>query len=90
MNKLYKDIPRMRKNLKVIEQYNNFRQLGAEEDINYLNQKINNLLEIKDTQNLIKEFTWCCKMINIYYDEIEPEFKKQILQEEIKRELEEF
>ena len=76
MSRIHKDIPRILLYLKVIEQYNNFRQLGAEEDINYLKDKSNNLFIIKDTQELIKEFTWCCKMCNMYYDEIEPGFKE--------------
>ena len=79
MSKIYRDIPRLLLYLKVIEQYNNFRQLGAEEDINFLKEKSNNLLNIKDTQELIKEFTWCCKMVNMYYNEIEPDFKQNTL-----------
>jgi len=82
MSKLFKDVSKMIIDLKIIEQYNNFRQLGAEEDIIYLKEKVNNLYNIKDTQKLIEEFNWCIKMVNIYYDEIEPEFKKYILIEE--------
>ena len=88
--KIYKDIPRMIRNLKVIEQYNNFRQLGAKEDIDYLKEKVNNLLNIKDMPTLIEEFTWCAKMSNIYYDEIDTEFKIHFLAEERKRGLDEF
>lgn len=51
--KLFKDIPRMIRNLNIIEQYNNFRQLDAAEDILYLREKVNNLYNIKDTQELI-------------------------------------
>ena len=47
--KLYKDIPRMIFMIQVIEQYNNQLQLGAEEDIVWLKEKVNNLLTIKDT-----------------------------------------
>ena len=79
MSKIHRDIPRILLYLKVIEQYNNFSQLGAEEDINFLKEKANNLLNIKDTQELIKEFTWCCKMVNMYYNEIEPAFKQNTL-----------
>lgn len=89
-NKLYRDIPRMVRNMKIIEQYNNFKQLGAEEDIKFLKDKIDNLLNIKDITELIKEFTWCAKMSNMYIDEIDPEFKKFILAEERKREDEDF
>lgn len=89
-NKLYIDIPRMVRNVKIIEQYNNFHQLGAEDDIQFLREKIDNLLNIKDIPELIKEFTWCAKMTNMYIDEIDPEFKSQILKEERKKELDEF
>jgi hypothetical protein len=89
-NKLYRDIPRMVRNMKIIEQYNNFKQLGAEEDIQFLKDKIDNLLNIKDIPELIKEFTWCAKMTNMYIDEIDPEFKKFILAEERRREAEDF
>jgi len=82
MSKLFKDVSKMIINLKIIEQYNNFRQLGAEEDIIYLKDKVNNLYNIKDTQKLIEEFNWCVKMISLYYDDIDLEFKKYILKEE--------
>lgn len=88
--KLFKDIPRMIRNLNIIEQYNNFRQLDAAEDILYLKEKVNNLYNIKDTQELIDQFNWCAKMINMYYDEIEPDFKSQALKEERLRELRDF
>lgn len=81
MSKLHKDINKMILNLKIIEQYNNFRQLGAIEDITYLREKINNLFNIKNTQELIEQFNWCADMINMYYNEIDPEFKKYILKE---------
>lgn len=88
--KLYKDIPRMIRNLIIIEQYNNFRQLGAEEDILYLKEKVNNLFNITNTQELIDQFTWCANMINMYYNDIEPDFKAQALKEERLRELRDF
>jgi len=81
-NRIYNEIYRMKYNMKVIEQYNNFHQLGGNEDINYLKERVEKLLEIKDTEELIKEFTWCAKMSNMYYDEIDPEFKKACLKEE--------
>lgn len=90
MSKLHKDIPRMVRILKVIEQYNNFKQLGAAEDINYLKEKVNGLTNIKDMKELVKEFTWCAKMINSYYDIIDPEFKQIVLKEERDKELKEF
>jgi hypothetical protein len=89
-NKIYRDIPRLIRNMKIIEQYNNFHQLGAEEDIKFLREKIDNLLIIKNTTELIKDFMWCAKMTNMYIDEIDPEFKSQILKEERKKELDEF
>lgn len=81
MSKLYKDIERMSYYIKVIEQYNNFKQLSANEEINFLKEKVKNLLSIKDTTELIKEFTWCSKMINMFYDEIDNDFKVQMLKE---------
>ncbi|MCK9416705.1 hypothetical protein M0Q97_08630 [Candidatus Dojkabacteria bacterium] len=77
--KLYKDIPRMIFMIQVIEQYNNQLQLGAEEDIAWLKEKVNNLLEIKDTNKLITDFIECVDMINKYYDAIDPEWKKSII-----------
>jgi hypothetical protein len=90
MSKLHNDIPRMIRSLKIIEQYNNFKQLGANEEIEFLKIKVNNLLNIKDTQELIKEFTWCAKMTNMFIDEIDPEFKRYFHQEEKKKEEEDF
>ena len=63
MSKLHNDIRRLFGILNIIEQYNNFRQLGATEDIIFLREKVTNLYSIKDTQELIKEFNWCCKTI---------------------------
>lgn len=88
--KLFKDIPRMFRDLNIIKQYNNFKQLGANEDIEYLRDKIYKLYEIKDSNKLIEEFQWCANMINMYLNEIDPEFKQYILKEERKREQEEF
>lgn len=90
MNKLYKDIPRMIRSLKIIEQYNNYKQLGAIEDINYLIERVNSLIYIKNSVELIEEFTWCVKMINMYLEEIDPEFKRHFYKEEQRKELEEF
>ena len=47
MSKLHKDIPRMVRALKIIEQYNNYKLLGANEDIEYLKEKVNNLYKLK-------------------------------------------
>jgi len=88
MSKLYSDIYRMSNMINTIEQYNNFNQLGAKEDIIYLRDKIKNLYNIKNTDELVKEFTFCAKMVNIYHDDIDSEFKKYVL-EEIKKENEE-
>jgi len=87
MNKLHKDIPRMIRSIDIIEQYNNFRQLGAQEDIDYLKTRVNELYGIKDASILIESFTWCAKMLNMYLDEIEPEFKKFYLKEEREKEM---
>ena len=88
MSKLHKDIPRMIRSLNIIEQYNNFRQLGAKEDIDYLKKQVNELYNIKDISILVESFLWCAKMINMYLDEIEPEFKTFYLKEEIEKENE--
>ena len=85
MGKLHNDIPKLLKIVKIIEQYNNFKQLGAEEDIEFLKEKIINLYNIKDTLELIKNFSWCVKVTNMFYDEIDTEFKKSCLAEERKR-----
>jgi len=90
MSKLHKDIPRMVRIINIVEQYNNFKQLGAEEDIKLIRERINNLKSIKNTEELIIEFKWCVKMCNMYYDEIDSDFKSQILKEELERELLDF
>ena len=82
MSKLYNDIRRMLRNLNVIEQYNNFVQLGATEDILFLKEKVNNLYNIKETDKLIEEFQYCAKMVNMFYDQIDYEFKKKMIEEE--------
>jgi len=87
MNKLYKDIPRMIRSLKIVEQYNNYNQLGAIEDIEYLRERINNLISIKNTTELIEQFTWCAKMINMYLDEIDPEFKRHFYRTRQRKQL---
>ena len=90
MSKLHKDIPRMVRSLNIIEQYNNFRQLGAKEDIDYLKKRVSELYEIKDTSVLVESFIWCAKMTNMYLDEIEPDFKTFYLKEEREREQNDF
>lgn len=90
MARLFKEIPRLLRCLNVIEQYNNFVQLGAKEDIDYLRDKANNLYNLDDTETLVKDFTYCAKMVNMYYDEIDPEFKQKILEEELEKEIDEF
>lgn len=87
MSKLYKDISRMNRMINIINQYNNFKQLGVKDEIDYLKQKIDNLYNIKDTQELIKEFKYCADMCNMFYNEIDLEFKKQILSEEKSEEI---
>jgi hypothetical protein len=91
MARLFNEIPKMLKRLSMISQYNNFRQLGAEDDITYLHEKITDLYDMKDnTELLIKEFNYCAKMINMYYDEIDSDFKKKTLEEdEFKEEFKE-
>jgi hypothetical protein len=77
--KLYKDIPRLYLYLKVIEQYNNFQLLGANEEIKFIKEKIDNLYKITDVQKIIEDFKWCANMVQMFYDEIDPEFKKDTL-----------
>lgn len=82
MSKLFKEVPRMNRIIKIVEQYNNFKQLGIEDDIEYLKKRVNELYTIKDSTILIESFTWCAKMLNSYYDMIDYEFKKKIIQDE--------
>jgi len=84
MSKLYADIYRMMNMLNIIEQYNNFKQLGASEDIDYLKDKVKNLYNIKDTEKLIEDFKYCADMVNMYYNEVSPDFKQYILKEQQK------
>jgi len=82
--KLYKDIPRMIRMINIISQYNNFKQLDMAEDITYLRDKVNNIYNLTDTQEIINDFTKCASMINSIYNEIDYDFKKHILGEEMK------
>lgn len=82
--KLYKDIPRMIRMLNIISQYNNFKQLGIAEDITYLRDKVNKIYTLTKSQEIIDEFTKCSSMINSIYNEIDYDFKKHILEEEMK------
>ena len=84
MSKLYNDIKRMLRYINIIEQYNNFMQLGASEDILFLKEKVNNLYNIKDSNELVNEFKYCADMVNNFYDGIDTDFKKKILEEEAK------
>lgn len=85
MSKLYNDIPKLKWTLKIIEQYNNFKQLGAEEEIKFLKDKVDNLLNIKDIPKLIEEFTYCAKMVNMFFEQIDPEFKRYAYKEEVNK-----
>lgn len=82
MSKLHTDIYRMMNMLNIIEQYNNFNQLGASEDIDYLKDKVKNLYNIKDNEKLVEDFKYCTDMVNMYYNEISPDFKKYIFKEQ--------
>lgn len=84
-NRIYNEISRMKYNMKIIEQYNNYNLMGANEEIEYLKVRINKLMDIKNTQELIDEFKWCAKMSNMFYNEIDDEFKRACLSEEKKR-----
>lgn len=74
MSKLFNDIKKMKFQIIVLEQYNNFKQLGIEDDIKYLKEKIDNLYNIKDTNKLIEDFKFCANMINPLYLLVEPKF----------------
>lgn len=82
MSKLYNNIKRMNRIIKVVEQYNNFKQLGIEDDIEYLKKRVNELYIIKDTTLLIESLTWCSKMLDSYYEMIDCEFKKKLTKED--------
>lgn len=85
MSKLFNDILRMKRIIKVLEQYNNFKQLNLEDDIEYLKKRLDELYNIKDSSKLIESFNWCTKMLNTYYDQVDTEFKKIFLKEEIEK-----
>jgi hypothetical protein len=76
--------------LKIIEQYNNFKQLGATEEIEYLKNKVYNLVNIKNSEELLQDFTWCANTINMFYDQIDSDFKQHYTTEEKKRLEDEF
>ena len=82
MSKLFNDILRMKRIIKVLEQYNNFKQLKLEDDIEYLKKRLDELYNIKDSSKLIESFNWCTKMLNTYYEQVDIEFKKIFLKEE--------
>jgi len=82
MSKLINDIHKMLGYIRIIQQYNFFSQLGNEEDIDFLKNKVDNLCYIDDTDILIKDFEWCADMVNSLYNEVDPEFKKKLLKEE--------
>ncbi len=86
--KIFKDIPRMMRNLIVVEQYNNFKQMNIKDEIYYIRNKVENLINIKDTKILIEEFIWCSNIINKLYNEVDGEFKKFFIEQE-KKEFEE-
>ena len=79
MNKLEKDINRMTLHISIIEQYNNFMQIDSKEDIDFLINKVNNILKIENTEELIEEFRYCANIINSIYNEIDAKFKLYIL-----------
>ena len=87
--KLYKDIPRMMYMIEVVEQYNNQMRLGAEEDISWLKEKVNDILIITDINKLITEFMECADIVNKYYDAIDPEWKIELKKAKLKAEEEE-
>lgn len=74
MSKLFNDVKKMKFQIIVLEQYNNFKQLGIEEEIKFIKEKIDNLYNIKDTNKLIEDFKHCAKMINPLYLLVEPKF----------------
>jgi hypothetical protein len=85
MARLFREVPRLLKRLQMIEQYNNFAQLGATEDIIYLKEKVNNLYNLKDdAEKLIAEFTYCAETVNMFYYEIDKEFIERVLADEEK------
>jgi len=81
MARLFSEVPKLLKRIQMIEQYNNFTQLGATEEINYLKEKVNNLYNLKDdAEKLISEFTYCVETINLFYYQIDKEFIKKIIE----------
>ena len=88
MSKLRSKMKQMMKALTIIEMYNNHFIMGAEEDINYLKDRVKNI-EFTPFEKLNEELEWCINMIESYYDVIPSDFIKQYNKylEEMEKEL---
>ncbi len=76
MSKFRNKIKQLSKALKIIEMYNYHYIMGAEEDIKYVKDKINNI-EFIPTGKLEEELKKLIKMIELYYNLIPPDFINQ-------------
>lgn len=74
MSKLRNKLKQLSKALTIIEMYNKYYIMGAEEDLLFLKNKLNNFEKEK---NIEKELIYCTNMIESYYKEIPPDFVKQ-------------
>lgn len=76
MSKLNNDLKQLMRRMLIVEQYNNFHQLGAQEDITYINGKILNIPKITNTEELIKELKWVINIVDSYFYEVDKDFIK--------------
>lgn len=88
MSKLRNKLKQLSKALTIIEMYNYHYIMGAEEDIQYLKNKIKGF-EILPSEKLEEELTYCINMIESYYDLIPKDFIKQYNRylEELEKEM---
>ena len=88
MSKLRNKLKQLSKALTIIELYNRHYIMGAEEDIQYLKEKIINIENVTN-EKLEEELNYCIKMIEAYYKSIPADFIKQYNKylEEIEKEM---
>lgn len=88
MSKLRNKLKQLSKALTIIEMYNYHYIMGAEEDINYLKNKIKNF-EFLPSERIEEELKYCISMVESYYNLIPGDFVKQYNRylEELEKEM---
>jgi len=88
MSKLRNKLKQLSKALKIIEMYNHHYIMGAEGDIKYLKDRVNNI-EFIPTEKLTEELEYCIKNVELYYNIIPSDFVKQYNKylEELEKEM---